>query len=738
MRCGAVVDGGHDLLVRARAAVIPRSLGDVLRAVATLALAAGLMGPAARVAAESPDIAFPASPDGALLEPITMWSCGDAVERRVDALLGQMTLAEKVEQMTGRGFIDGAWRTPANARLGIPGFAMLDGPRGVSLMAGRATSFPVAMARAASWDTDLEERVGEAIGAEARAKGASVLLAPTINLLRHPRWGRAQETYGEDPYHVGRMGVGFVRGAQRHVVASAKHYAVNSIEDTRLVLDVIVDERTLREVYLPHFRMIVQEGGVGSVMAAYNQVNGQYCTENVHLLRQILKEDWGFLGFVESDWFVATHSTELSLIAGLDIEMPVPVYYGDPLVGAVESGVSPLTLVDDAARRVLRVKLCFGVSDALPEPPTPREQPAEHLELALEAARRSIVLLQNEGGTLPLDRAALSSIAVVGDLAMTANLGDLGSSVVEPSFAVSPLEGIRALAGAVSITWVPGPPLTPEGRAAIAGADAAVVVAGLGPEDEGEGGSSDSGDRLDLGLPEGQDDLISTVAGLNRRTVVVLEGGSAITMPWVADVGAVVMAWYPGQIGGQAIAEVLFGDINPSGKLPLSFPWDEDDLPVFDNIAPRVTYGFLHGYRWLDAKRIEPLFPFGFGQSYTTYAYTNLTLSQKEMGPEDRLQVTADVTNTGGMAGDEIVELYVSYHRSRVKRAPRDLRAFARVHLEPGETRTMPLEIAASALAYWDVKTGGWQVEPIEYGVHVGPSSRDLPLQGRFRIVPVK
>src|SRR5262249_31138134 len=332
---------------------------------------------------------------------------------------------------------------------GIPGFAMLDGPRGVSLMAGRATSFPVAMARAASWDTEFEERVGEAIGAEARAKGANVLLTPTANLLRHPRWRRAQETYDEEPYHGGRMGVGFVHGAQRHVVASAKHYAVNSIEDTRLVVDVLVDERTLREVYLPHFRMVVQEGGVGSVMAAYNQVNGQYCTENVHLLRQILKEDWGFLGFVESDWFVATHSTELSLLAGLDIEMPVPVYYGPPLMGAVENGVSSLTLVDDAVRRVLRVKLCFRVSDAA------REPPAEPLERALEAAGRSSVLLQTERGTLRLDRAAASSIAVVGDLAMTANLGDLGSSVVEPSFAVSPLEGIRALAGDVSITYVP-------------------------------------------------------------------------------------------------------------------------------------------------------------------------------------------------------------------------------------------------------------------------------------------
>src|SRR5262245_48728798 len=386
------------------------------------------MGPAAPVAAESADTAFPASPDGALLEPITMWSCGDAVERRVDALLGQMTLAEKVEQMTGSGFIDGAWRTPANARLGIPGFAMLDGPRGVSLMAGRATSFPVAMARGASWDTELEERVGEAIGAEARAKGASVLLAPTLNLLRHPRWGRAQETYGEDPLHLGRMAVGFIRGAQRHVIGTAKHYALNSIEDTRLVVDVLVDERTLREVYLPHFRMAVQEGHVGSVMAAYNKVNGQYCAENYHLLHEILDEDWGFAGFVESDWFVGTRSTLLSAWAGLDIEMPVPVYYGEPLESSVEGGAVPLWVVDDAVRRILRTKFCFRLDRDPPQREPDVVQSPAHLDLALEVARKSIVLLKNAGGTLPLD--GVASLVVVGDQADIASLGDAGSSIV--------------------------------------------------------------------------------------------------------------------------------------------------------------------------------------------------------------------------------------------------------------------------------------------------------------------
>ena len=298
------------------------------------------------------------APIRALAEPPDASFCGDdaaAVERRVDDILAVMTLDEKIDQMHGSGFSDGAWRTPDNARLGIPGFAMIDGPRGVQLLAGDATSFPVAMARGATWDVALEERVGEAIGTEARAKGTSVLLAPTLNLLRHPRWGRAQETYGEDPLHLGRMGVAFIRGAQRHVIATAKHYALNSIEDTRLVVDVRVDERALREVYLPQFRMAVQQGHVAAVMTAYNRVNGQYCAENYHLLHEILDGDWGFAGFVMSDWFVGTRSTLLSAWAGLDIEMPVPVYYDDTLAAAVEGGAISLWVIDDAVRRTLRL-----------------------------------------------------------------------------------------------------------------------------------------------------------------------------------------------------------------------------------------------------------------------------------------------------------------------------------------------------------------------------------------------
>jgi beta-glucosidase len=678
----------------------------------------GLVAPIAARAPE-PDAAF----------------CRDdaaAVERRVDDLLAQMTLDEKIEQMHGSGFSDGMWRTPANERLGLPGFGMLDGPRGVSLLAGEATSFPVAAARGATWDPALEERVGEAIGAEMRAKGASVLLAPTLNLLRHPRWGRAQETYGEDPLQIGRMGVGFIRGAQRHVVATAKHYALNSIEDTRLVVDVRVDERTLREIYLPHFRMAVQEGHVGAVMAAYNKVNGQYCAENYHLLHEILKDDWGFPGFVMSDWFVGTRSTLISAWAGLDVEMPVPVYYGDPLEASVEGGAVPPWVVDEAVRRILRTMLCFRLDSDPPVPAPDVVQSPAHLDLALEVARKSIVLLRNAGATLPLD--GVASLAVVGDQADTPSLGDTGSSVVTPSFAISPLEGIRARARGTTVTHVAGPPLAADDRTAVAAADAAIVFVSLGSADEGEG-SRESGDRFGLGLAPEQDALIAEVAALNPRTVVVLEGGSAITMPWLDDVGAVLMAWYPGQLGGEALGDILFGDVNPSGRLPVSFPRAEADLPPFDNRNIRVPYGYFHGYRWLDRRGVAPLFPFGFGLSYTTFAYTNLVLSSATLPTDGRLTMTVDVTNTGGMAGDTVVQLYVGARGSRVERARRELRDFARVHLDPGETRTVALGVAAADLAYWDRSRSAWVVEPIVYEVRVGSSSRDLPLRDTVAVV---
>src|SRR5262245_2222198 len=660
---------------------------------------------------------------------------GDAVEARIDGLLPRMSLADKTAQMHGSGFA-AAWRTASVPALGIPGLGMIDGPRGVSAAAGNATAFPVGMARGATWDPALEERVGAAMGEEARAKTASMLLAPTINILRHPRWGRAQETYGEDTFHLGRMAAGFVQGVQQaHVIANPKHYAANSIEDTRFAVNVSVDERSLREIYTRHFGEAVQRGRAASVMSAYNQVNGNYCAENPHLLHDILKHDWGFTGFVESDWILGTHSTVPSIMAGLDIEMPSGVFYGQPLVDAVTGNQVPAALVDGAVRRILRAQLCFRLDTEPPVAnPAAVESPA-HLDLAREVAQKSSVLLKNAGGALPLERSQVGSVVVVGDLAAVANIGDTGSSNVAPTTVVSPLAGIVAAAGSVAVTHVPGPVFSPADQAAIAAAGAAVVVVGLTSADEGEG-IVGAGDRDSLVLPRGQDQLVADVAALNPRTVVVLEGSGPVTMPWVGDAAAILMARYPGPQGGAAIADVLFGDVNPSGRLPLTFPVAEADLPLFDNTSVAVTYGYYHGYRWLDRNGVAPLFPFGFGLSYTTFQYSNLTIAPASLSPWGRLRVTADVTNVGAVAGDEVVQLYVSYPGSAVDHAAHDLKGFARVHLEPGETRAVPIEVRAADLAYWDVGTGAWRVEPITYGVHVGPSSADLPLSGAFTVTP--
>jgi beta-glucosidase len=662
--------------------------------------------------------------------------CGDAaaaVEQRIDGLLAEMTLDEKLVQMHGSGTINGGWRTAGVARLGIPGLGMLDGPRGVGVYAGTATCFPVGMARGATWDPALEERVGEAIGVETRAKGASVILAPVVNMLRHPRWGRAQETYGEDTLLLGRMGAGFVSGAQRHVIANPKHYAVNSIENTRFGVNVSVDERTLREIYLPHFRMAVQQAHAASVMSAYNQVNGHYCAENAHLLHDVLKEDWGFQGFVESDWVLGTRSTVPSANAGLDIEMPTGFYFGQPLTDAVVGGQVAEATIDAAVRRIVRAQLCFRLDTEPPQQDPSQVETQAHTDLALDVAREAIVLLKNANAAVPLDRSQLQSIVVVGPLAAMANLGDHGSSNVAPSFAVAPLDGIVSHAGGVTVTYLPSTTLSMSDQAAVAAADAAVVVAGLTSDDEGEGLIT-HGDRDSLALSPDQDQLIAAVAALNPRSIVVLEGSGALLMPWVDDVAAVLMAWYPGQRGGDALADVLFGDVTPSGKLPMSFPVAEQDLPPFDNTSLAVTYDYYHGYRYLDRNGTAPLFPFGFGLSYTTFQYSNLTIAPTTLSPYGHVRVTADVTNTGTVPGDEIAQLYIGYQTSQVDRAVSDLKGFVRVHLEPGETRTVSFDVRAADLAFWNTATGAWEVEPITYDVRVGSSSRDLPLVGTFAV----
>lgn len=668
-----------------------------------------------------------------------------AIEARIDGLLAQMTLDEKVAQKHGT-MTDpaGLWVASELDRLGIPGYRMVDGARGVSAGTGYATAFPVASLRGATWDPALEERVGEAIGLEVAAKGGNVLLAPVLNILHHPRWGRAQETYGEDTSHMARMGVGFVRGVQEHVLANAKHYAAYSIENSRFGVNVVVDERTLREQYLPHFQAVVDEANVASIMTSYNQVNGSYSAQNEHLLHDILKGEWGFLGFVESDWLLGAQSTVPSALAGLDIEMPSANFFGAPLLAAVDvdagvdggSGSVPLSVIDASVRRILRRQFEYHLDAPPPRPPSSVIESPAHEALALQVAEEGIVLLKNDAAALPLDRAKVHSVAVVGALSTIANLGDHGSSNVTSSITVTPLQGIQQAASAVAIASVPNDTLAAADTASIAAADAAVVVVGLTFADEGEfiPGSS-VGDRKSLTLSPAHVALVQAVSAANPRTIVVLEGGSAITVEgWIDGVKGVLDAFYPGVQGGAALAAILFGDVNPSGKLPVTVPVAEADLPPFDNTSTQVTYGFFHGYRYVDHDGTAPRFPFGFGLSYTTFSYANLKLSSTTIAPEGSVTISADIRNSGPVAGDEIVELYAGANHSAVVRAVRDLKDFQRVHLDAGQTKSVSFTLGARNLAYYDVARGAWVVEPTDYTVSVGTSSRDLPLTATLTV----
>lgn len=656
-----------------------------------------------------------------------------AIEARVDALLARMTLADELSQLHGSGLaaVDGLWVTPDVDALGVPGFHMTDGPRGVT--AGPSTAFPVAMARGAAFDRALEEAIGEAIALEAAAHGADVILAPCINVLRHPAWGRAQETYGEDSYLLGELGAAFVAGAQRHVIATAKHFAANSIEDTRFDVDVTLDERALREVYLPHFEKVVKQARVGAVMTAYNSVNGAYTSENPVLLRQILKDEWGFAGFVMSDWVFGTHSAAVAVAAGLDVEMPAELAFGELRAEAERCELSAAQL-DDAVRRVLRTKLAFGLDAPRAVDPAVIESEA-HAALALRAARRSMVLLRNEGGALPLPADAGLDVVVVGGLSGVANLGDVGSSAVTPSRAVTPVAGIAARYGADRVTHLPTDVLDDAALAQLAAADAAVVVVGLTADDEGENiPGRPGGDRETLALSPAHEALIAAVAAASPRVIVVVEGGSAVTMSaWVDDVEAVVVAWYPGQEGGTALAELLAGDVNPSGRLPLSIPVDEADLPPFDHTSLAVTYDLWHGYRWLDRVQIEPRFPFGFGLSYGDVTYEAIAIADDTLGAGDVVEVTVTIGSVDRI-GDEVVQLYVEPPPGAAERAVRELRGFARVALTPAGTATARFEVPVASLARWDADADRWVVDPGSYVVRAGSSSRSLPLAATFAV----
>jgi beta-glucosidase len=601
---------------------------------------------------------------------------------RLRLLAGDHDLYRDLLATAGSGYVPPLWSAAAVPRLGLPGLRFVDGPRGVTR--GVSTCFPVAIARAAAFDYGLEERVAEAIGREARAQGANVCLAPCLNLLRHPGWGRAQETYGEDSHHIGEMGAAFVRGLQKHVMGCAKHFACNSIEESRFRVDVRVRPEVRDRVYLPHFKRVVDEG-VAAVMSAYNSVNGEWCGQNRYLLTTVLKERWGFEGFVVSDWLFGIRDGVAALNAGLDLEMPARIFIDDRVAKAVAQGLIPQDRIDDAALRLIRRQLQFAAVGDGRYGPEVIACP-EHRALAREAAVKSIVLLRNEPAraatgaaaaaiaaagaaaeaaaraaaageaspVLPLDPGRLRRLAVIGRLADVPNTGDRGSSKVTAPYVVTPATGLRAALEPRGAEVVHDDGSSPERAAALAATvDAAVVVAGYDYRDEGEymgefpppgfkrllprpplrllpkalyaaarmrrqgapfGGG---GDRRSLALHDEEERLILAVAAANPRTIVAVMCGSAVIMErWRHAVAGILVLWYPGMEGGNALADIILGREKPTGRLPLTIPTSAGHLPPFDPDADSVEYDEWHGQALLDRLGVTAAYPFGFGLTY--------------------------------------------------------------------------------------------------------------------------
>jgi beta-glucosidase len=702
----------------------------------------------------------------------------EQIEAKAHELLAQLTLDEKIdmmdgdvsfwlglEDMMGGGYADHPWNAGSISRLGIPGIRFADGPRGV-VMDG-ATTFPVSIARGAAWDVALEERVGNAIGSELRALGGNLFGGVCINLLRHPAWGRAQETFGEDPYHLGELAAALTRGVQRHAMACVKHYALNSMENARFRVDVHISPRALHEIYLPHFKRAVDEG-VAAVMSAYNSINGEWCGQNKILLTDILKKQWGFDGYVLTDFILGMRDAKKAFLAGQDLEMPFRMHYHEDLKRLVENGEVPIERIDDAVIRLLRQQLRLVRPGSYDSDLVGCES---HRALAREAAEKSIVLLQNDGDLLPLQ--GFKKIAVIGRLADTPNTGDGGSSNTRPAYVVTPLGGIQAaLKGKADALYEDGSDLR-RAKAAARAADVVVLVVGYTHEDEGEfigpdmmkvlaslspvpspqeaaiaqgfmqsmsgqqvGVFPPGGDRDRLTLHPDDEELIHAVASANPRTVVAVMAGSAVIMEaWRASVPAILMLWYPGMEGGHALAEILLGRVNPSGKLPLVIPKRAEDLPFFDKDASEIEYDLWHGYRKLEHDGNTPAFSFGFGLSYTSYRYANLKLAQNQLGPSEALKVSLDISNSGAHAGEEVVQLYVSAIGSAVQRAVKELKAFTRIALQPGETKNVQFSVPISRLAYYNEIQEGFVIEPLEYELFVGAHSLDQhALKARFII----
>jgi beta-glucosidase len=693
-------------------------------------------------------------------------------DERASMVVKEMTIDEKINMLHGTGMQGlspmsplavssngGAGYVPGIPRLGIPAIQMSDAAYGVRSSGenGRySTALPSDVAGAASWDLDAAYEYGALIGRELRAQGFNMTLGGGTNLTREPRNGRTFEYLGEDPVLAGKMVGSVMKGLQaQHVLGDIKHYALNDQESGRNAVNITIDKRAARESDLLAFEIGLQESDIAAVMCSYNRLDGVYACENKYLLTDLLKKDWNFKGFVLSDWG-GTHSTEKASAAGLDHEEPGWIFYGDDFKKAVESGKVPTTELDDHVHRILRAMFATGVIDDPPQKSV--VDVAGGFEVAQKIAEQSTVLLKNDRGQLPLDASKIRSIAVIGPHADVGMISGGGSAQVDPPggnaimppgkgqthwlekiwFPTSPLRAIRAKVPGATVQFASGS--DPAAAAALAkSADVAIVFA---YQWESEGMDLDS-----LSLPEHQDELIAKVAAANPHTIVVLESGTAVTMPWVDQVSGILEAWYAGSRGADAVANVIFGDVNPSAKLPMTFPKSEADLPHPTLVKPPkvtvdadrqgwkriaaglpafpVTYdeGVKVGYKWYDAENKPVLFPFGYGLSYTTYSYSNLKVT-----PGKNPRVTFTVTNTGNRAGAEVAEVYASLPAAAAE-PPKRLVGFSKVKLNGGESKEVTVDVDRKYLSIFNVERNAWQLLPGEYGFMVGGSSQSLPLK---------
>lgn len=709
------------------------------------------------------------------------------LEERVEDALGRLTLEEKVALLHAQSKFSSA----GVARLGIPEIWTTDGPHGIRPevlwdkweQAGwtndSCVAFPALTCLAATWNPDMAQLYGRSIGEEARYRNKAVLLGPGVNIYRTPLNGRNFEYMGEDPYLASRMVVPYVQGVQQNgVAACVKHFALNNQEINRSTLDVVVDDRALYEIYLPAFKAAVQEGKAWAIMGSYNLYKGQHCCHNKYLLKDILKGEWGFDGVVISDWG-GTHDTEQAIANGLDLEFGTwtnglssgarnaydNYYLAQPYLQRLKDGRAGMEELDDKVRCVLRLafRTVMNTGRLWGSMRSP-----EHYAAARQIGEEGIVLLQNKHSVLPVDLTRVRKIAVIGENALKMMTVGGGSSSLKAQHEISPLEGIRRRVGdKAEVIYARGyvgdetgeyngvvtgqnlketrsaAELKAEAVKVASEADCVIFIGGLNKSD---GQDCENTDRKDLSLPYGQDELIEALAGANANLIVVNISGNAVAMPWAGKVAAIVQGWYLGSEAGTSLAAVLMGDVNPSGKLPFTFPARLEDVPAHslgqysavrskDVTTVQYNEGIFVGYRWTDRqKKVQPLFSFGHGLSYTTFEYGKPVVDKREMKADEQLTVTVPVKNTGSREGKEVVQLYIRDKKSFVERPVKELKGFCKVSLKPGEEKEVSFTIDRSALSYFDAGSHQWMAEPGAFEAIVAASATDIRGRVEFKL----